>query len=1112
MLRDRFIRRVTTLAVATASAAILAVSPSPAWARPADDSWRTLAVGDGAFRVHYPAAAEAWTRQTAARLVAIRARLEEEIGYRPEQTIDVVVEDPLSRPNGSAWALLGSPRMVLWTTPPEPTSILGTYRDWGELVATHEEAHLVHLLRPSRNRWRRLAVRLLPLGGFGPLGWHAPRWVTEGYATLLEGRLTGTGRPHSDLVAAVLRQRALAGSLPSYGTLGGDDHTWLGRSMAYLVGSTYLTWLEEQGGPESLRHLWARMTARRSRSFDDAFRGVYGAGPAELYGRFTAELTGRAVSTRRSIRRSAPPPEQETASNPGTELPRRTVAEQSEHRGEDGALWLPRTGRTGAPAVSPDGARLAVVLRDRDVPPRLAVFATTDDPEAAAERAAANRKLLARDPEDVPAVAPEAQPRKPMAVLATRDGRAPTEPRWSADGRSLLYVASGPDAAGRQRFDLFRWTPGAGSSERITHQADLRSPDPAPPLGGIGGTGEPDGGEAGEAPGWAVAVRIRYGQSQLVRVDLGSGAVTPLTEPSVTSVWATPRISPDGRRLAAVRNREGRWELVLFALQGPRTAGGSGGDGNAAGLRELTVVPTPGDLVADPAWGTDGKTLYAAVGDGGSVDLFAFAVGGGDDRGSDHARGPGADRPRARRLTRTVGAALAPAPVPSGPAGPDGDHLFFLSLEAGGLDVRRLDLPPHAADSEQIAEEAGAWPAPEESPETAHPRNAATDRLRSHDSGPAAGPGPTPSGEAAEALPPSVPYRFGPRSKTPVAGFALSPAGAAFEAGLAGTDPVGRLSWLALGAVASGGEASGAVLGASFRAPPFTTSVQLFTAEPAPAEQPGRAGTLAPAAAGGALDVTRRGVAVEELWQRRYAPLTLRLSLGLAAGQVTGPATPGGSEDGGLSPLGSQPGRATLGTGSARLGGGLFLTPSRGRWQGLVGLDGRLEQGETGGDGWRRTRTGLTAGLFRDGQGLRVAWSRRGSSDLRHAFDLYQVGGVRRSVLPELADGARVIAPALGAGALVGSAVETQRIELTGGLLPGPLPESARLVWTRYRADDGTRKGAWLELAGVELSKRLGPLPLLGLPAAEIDAGAAYLLSGPDEGDVRFWAALSWRP
>jgi len=72
-------------------------------------------------------------------------------------------------------------------------------------------------------------------------------------------------------------------------------------SMAYLLGSAYLEWLEARTGPGSLRNLWSRMTARTPRSFDDAFRGVFGESPADLYDRFRAELTWRAMEAERRL-------------------------------------------------------------------------------------------------------------------------------------------------------------------------------------------------------------------------------------------------------------------------------------------------------------------------------------------------------------------------------------------------------------------------------------------------------------------------------------------------------------------------------------------------------------------------------------------------------------------------------------------------------------------------------------------------------------------------------------------------------------------------------------------------------------------------------------------
>jgi WD40 repeat protein len=586
---------------------LIAVS---AWAQGPSADWRTLSTPH--FRVHYPAASEAWARGAATRLESIRERVAAEVGYAPPEVVDVLVSDPVADPNGMAFPFLGWPRMILWTSPPGPTSEIGHYTDWTELLVVHEETHLVHMLRPSRNPLRRWLTALVPVG---PITLAAPRWVTEGYATVVEGRLTGSGRPYGDLRAAILRRWAQGGKLPTYDRLAADSGTWRGGSMAYLVGSAYLEWLEARTGPGSLRSLWARMTAREGRSFDEAFRGVFGDSPANLYDRFRAEVTWRALEAERL---SGP----EKASD---------------------ELWQDLAWTTGAPDVSPDGQRIAIVLRGRDRPDRLVVWSTTPDLEAERKFKDRQEAMLKRDPQDVPAVRNQPLPRKVLHSLDGQGGPAPTMQRWMPDSKSLLFVRYEPDTDGFLHPDLFTWTPETNEVRRLTSGADLRDPDPAP-----------DG-------GWAVAVRNRDGFSQLVRVDLATGGVAAMTEPAIDEAYDRPRISPDGLRIAYARHREGAWRLVIRELYGPGT---------------IELPPPAGGTLSSPAWSADGRTVYAVVGERGYIDLYAFSAE------------PGGGPPVP--LTRTQGAALAPTPAP------DGSSLFFLSLEPDGFDLRRLPLPAPA--------------------------------------------------------------------------------------------------------------------------------------------------------------------------------------------------------------------------------------------------------------------------------------------------------------------------------------------------------------------------------------------------------------------------------
>ena len=138
-------------------ALLLALLPFPGLTQSPAADWCTLSTPH--FRVHYTASAETWAREAAARLESIRERVVAEVGYDPPEVVDVLVSDPVADANGQALPILGWPRMILWTNPPGPESELGHYGDWTELLITHEETHLVHLLRPSRNPARQLLAR-----------------------------------------------------------------------------------------------------------------------------------------------------------------------------------------------------------------------------------------------------------------------------------------------------------------------------------------------------------------------------------------------------------------------------------------------------------------------------------------------------------------------------------------------------------------------------------------------------------------------------------------------------------------------------------------------------------------------------------------------------------------------------------------------------------------------------------------------------------------------------------------------------------------------------------------------------------------------------------------
>ncbi len=582
-----------TLGVATPLAAQSITQPA--------QPWRTLTTAHFVF--HTPAALEPWTRHVAARMESYATAVTSFVGHAPSGRVTVIVDDPSGDANGFAVPLLGRPVMMIWPTPPAPSLTFGEYRSWGEILALHEFAHIAHLTYPSRNPRERFFWSLLP-AQVGPVARKTPPWAFEGFATLVEGRLTGVGRPHSAIRAAVLRQWALEGKLPAYGALD-NLNTFLGGVMRYLLGSAYLEWLAERKGDVSLEHVWRRLSAREPRTFNAAFAGVYGAAPADLYGRFVVQLTEQALRARSA------------------------VAEVGVLQGD---LFQHLAWNTGDPAVSPDGAHIAVALRQPNQPSRLVVWQTASEGiDSALLRRRA--RILARDSLDVPPFDSFPLPRRAVATLRSVAGAGYNNPRWLTDGARILVSREVPLGNGGARPDLFLWSWKTGHVRRLTRGAGMRFADSAP-----------DGRRA-------VASRCDAGRCGLSIVDLASGAWRDLVPGSFDVSWHRPRWSPDGRRVAASVQREGRWQIGVVEVASGQVA---------------FVAPNDSASRHSPAWMANALVVVS------------------DRGGIPNLERVDPDAATIQTLTRVVGAVVAPD------VGVVDGTIWYLDLHAGGLDLRRL--------------------------------------------------------------------------------------------------------------------------------------------------------------------------------------------------------------------------------------------------------------------------------------------------------------------------------------------------------------------------------------------------------------------------------------
>ena len=387
-----------------------------------DAPWKTFRTAH--YRIHFPASPagnfEPFAREIASKVEGIHARVTEWVGYEARGPIEILVRDPVLDANGMAVPLLKRPFVELWRTPPEADSAIGHFGDWPELLVVHELTHIHHMMRPQNrpNPWEKFMD--LPIG---PLAQKAPRWVAEGYATLIEGRITGSGRPHSAYRAAVLRQWALQGKLPDYGAVSGMGG-FRGGSMAYLVGSAYLEWLERRNAqdPEILKKFWKQLVSKKRREFEPSFKATFGLSAQDGYDRWRAEVTHDAL-----------------------ELERRAKAQGLIREGE---LFLRLPGEVTDLAVSPDGTKLlARVLTSSKPGIRVWDLAAKAEEEKDKKDKKAEGKAGKPDPNEVEDRKPEYPEPKQLAAIPRRNGVLPRHAWWSGRDR-IAFEMRTPNGEG----------------------------------------------------------------------------------------------------------------------------------------------------------------------------------------------------------------------------------------------------------------------------------------------------------------------------------------------------------------------------------------------------------------------------------------------------------------------------------------------------------------------------------------------------------------------------------------------------------------------------------------------------------------------------------------
>jgi hypothetical protein len=775
-------------------------------------------------------------------------------------------------------------------------------------------------------------------------------------------------------------------------------------SLAYLAGSAYIEWLAARRGDSSLVHVWRRQTAKVERSFDEAFAGVYGAPPAQLYGRFVAELTENALDA------------EELLGGADTAAAGETVQRFQ---------WY-----TGEPAVSPDGKHVALTLGDRRLPTRVVVLPTAPDTMTTRERERRAR-VLRRDPQDVPAIESGPRARKPVATLWPRGASSFARPRWFRDGERVLVVHRDVEPDGAARPDLYIWNRTSGKTRRVTRGAAVRSADPSP-----------DGTRA-------AGIRCLNGDCDLVLVDLANGRVQTLVKGNPIVSWYRARWSPDGRTIAASVQRAGVWRLATV---------------DAASGTVTELFPGAARVNRyDVAWAPDGRSLVYVSEASGVPNLERVDL-------TTRATTP---------LTRVLGAATAPD------VEPNGRGVQFLSLYARGMDLKRIV-----------------------------PESTTVGTLARLDTAlaPATAVGLAPADTfAVGALSPERGYGVGPRRHLVLPFNLYAVEGTLFGLTLAGTDPVGRLTWTLSGGTALDyrervngaygalrrlyareGMWQGGSLRAEWRGWRPVLEGDAWWTEQEPSEQHVGAPQLTQELAFALLDHRQAGARAGVRLNRTFGWRSHTYRAGLVAStlDLTKFDTDGESRRLAYAELG----------GAYRFPRGRSFLSADWRAHGSTGSTLDLD--------WRRVLVGggIAAGSPEGALALDVSWGRTYDAP---SFEQFAAGGVGTPFFDQSVMSQRIAAPGIPVGLLRGSRLATWRVSLGGDLFEPYLMGIAageRLPDFRDLYDDAYK------IVGTETNFRLPNVPLVRSPGVQVQAGASYTLDMPLKERLRIYGGVTYRP
>ncbi len=564
--------------------------------------WQTLTTDH--FLVHFHQGAEQTARRAAAVAEEVYPAITRLYDYAPKGHTHLIIRDTDDFSNGAAYYY--DDKFEIWASALD-FELRGTH-NWVRDVVTHEFTHMVSLQAAARLPHRVPAIYVQAFGyeqerredvliGYPntivsyPLsGTLASAWWAEGIAQYQTAKIYNDWwDSHRDML---LRAAVLDGTLLSYEEMGNLNKNGLEAEQVYNQGYSLARWIAAEYGETALAEISRGLTRLVAVSESGAFRQATGQSGAELYDAWRAEL-------------------EEHYGRLAAEIGPTAVVGQPLSNGGYYNLH---------PAHRPLGGQL--------------YWATNAGSDFGALRVVHADSAQVRETEE----------RREDTRFATLTGGISSPLAFSPDGTQLYYAKRVEKTKhGSRVHDVYVYDLEADDEERLTRDARIKDPAPAP-----------DGKTI-------VGVRNGDGTHELVLLDTAGNVIRELTQESPQGTqYFTPKFSADGTWLLIDTFNGVSRDIERLDL--------------ATGERQPLVASVADDR--NPAWIPGDNAIVFASDRSGIFNIYRLDLNTG----------------RVTQVTRVTGGAFFPAVSADG-------ILAFSGYTGEGYEVRTLERAAWGTDA-----------------------------------------------------------------------------------------------------------------------------------------------------------------------------------------------------------------------------------------------------------------------------------------------------------------------------------------------------------------------------------------------------------------------------